>query len=190
MNDKQFSTNVTKAFAVVGKGFTAVQQVIDAALLYAVERQEAGHGADFRRLSTIHVIAISTKGINSERVADYIKASVIDINGASAIGWNVKEQQFKLLKKGTVVSVPSVETRGNWFDYGKPQAQKDDFNFDKLFSAFLTKVEKNADKLTPEQAALVSSIRANRTSIRMGDTEAGVATAPQMLVQAADPASF
>ena len=164
MNDKQFGSALVKAMTAVGKGFTAVQQLIDAALEYAIERQNEGHGADFRRLSAIATAAITAKGINSQRLQDYIKASVVDINGQSAIGWDQKDIAFKLLAKGTVVSVPSFATRGTWFDYGKPETTKDDFSFSKALEQAIKKAEKaDADgKLTPADHALLAAIRSAR----------------------------
>jgi hypothetical protein len=164
MNDKQFGSALVKAMTAVGKGFTAVQQLIDAALEYAIERQNEGHGADFRRLSAIATAAITAKGINSQRMQDYIKVCVVDINGAPAIGWNQKDSTFKLLVKGTVVSVPSFATRGTWFDYGKPEAPKDDFSFSKALEQAIKKAEKadTEGKLTPADHALLAAVRSAR----------------------------
>ena len=178
MNDKQFNASLVKALGMVGKGFTALQQVIEQALAYAIERQEAGHGADFRRVSEIIVASTAAKGINTQRLTDYIKVCIVDSDGQPATGWNQKESALKLLKKGTVVSVPSYATRGDWFNYGKQEQPKDDFSFSKALEQAIKKAEKadQEGKLTPADHALLAAIRSARMQAVLLDAPAPAGT--------------
>lgn len=167
LTEKGFSGLLGKIQRAEGTLRALVQDAIEDSLAYAIDRQEQGHGLDLRRLTTLQTATVGMKSINSQRLSDYVKASVVDSDGKSAIGWNQKENCYKLLKKGTVVSVPSLATRGNWFDFGKVEKLADDFDFGKKLNALLTAAEKHADKLTDADKALIAQLRASRTTIRM-----------------------
>lgn len=181
LTEKGFTGLIGKIQKAEGTLRSLVQEAIEDALGYAVERQDSGHGLDLRRLSALQVATTSMKSINSQRLSDYLKTCLVDSDGKNAIGWNQKEAAYKLLKKGTVVSLLSLATRGNWFDFGKVESLNDDFDFNKLLNSLLTKAEKHMDKMSEEDKALVASLRATRTSIRMSSvppkTEDGTALA-------------
>lgn len=170
LTEKGFTGLIGKIQRAEGTLRSLVQEAIEDSLAYAVERQDAGHGLDLRRLSALQVATTAMKSINSQRLSDYLKTCLVDSDGKNAIGWNQKEAAYKLLKKGTVVSLLSLATRGNWFDFGKVESLNDDFNFNKLLNALLTKAEKHLDKMSDEDKALVASLRATRTSIRMSSS--------------------
>lgn len=183
LTEKGFAGLLGRIVRAEGTMRSLVQEAIEDALAYAIDRQEQGHGLDLRRLSALQVSTIKMKSINSQRLSDYIKASMVDINGKSSIGWNQKDSAYQLLKKGTVVSVPSFDTRGNWFDFGKESAPKDDFDFSKRLNSLLTLAEKHADKLSEDDKALIAVLRANRTTIRM-QSEAAVKEQAQAAAEA------
>lgn len=170
LTEKGFAGLLGKIRRAEGTMRSLVQEAVEDALAYAIDRQEQGHGLDLRRLSQIQVETTSMKSINSQRLSDYIKTCCVDINGVSAIGWNQKESAYKLLKKGTIVSVPSIDTRGAWYDYGKVQEVKDDFNFSKKLASLLAQAEKHVDKLSEEDAALLRAVRSAKLvpSLHMG----------------------
>lgn len=167
LTEKGFAGLLTKIRRAEGTMRSLVQEAVEDSLAYAIDRQEQGHGLDLRRLSQVQNETATMKSINSQRLSDYIKTCLLDSDGKSAIGWNQKEGAYKLMKKGTVVSLPSFETRGTWFDYGKVQEVKDDFNFGKKLAALLAQAEKNSDKLSPEDAELLRQVRLAKPTITM-----------------------
>lgn len=169
LTEKGFTGLIGKIQRAEGTLRALVQEAIEDALSYAIDRQTEGHGLDLRRLTALQTATTSMKSINSQRLSDYLKTCLVDIDGKNAIGWNQKEQAYKLLKKGTTVSLLSFETRGAWFDFGKVEKLTDDFDFGKLLAGLLTKAEKHMDKLSPEDQELVRTLRSTRTAIRMGD---------------------
>lgn len=169
LTEKGFTGLIGKIQRAEGTLRSLVQEAIEDALAYSIDRQTEGHGLDLRRLTALQTATASMKSINSQRLSDYLKTCLVDIDGKNAIGWNQKEQAYKLLKKGTTVSLLSFETRGNWFDFGKVEKLTDDFDFGKLLAGLLTKAEKHMDKLSPEDQQLVRTLRASRTTIRMQD---------------------
>lgn len=169
LTEKGFTGLIGKIQRAEGTLRALVQEAIEDALAYAIDRQTEGHGLDLRRLTALQTATASMKSINSQRLSDYLKTCLVDIDGKNAIGWNQKEQAYKLLKKGVTVSLLSFETRGTWFDFGKVEKLTDDFDFGKLLASLLTKAEKHINKLTPEDQQLVRTLRAARTTIRMQD---------------------
>lgn len=169
LTEKGFTGLIGKIQRAEGTLRALVQEAIEDALAYSIDRQTEGHGLDLRRLTALQTATASMKSINSQRLSDYLKTCLVDIDGKNAIGWNQKENQYKLLKKGTAVSLLSFETRGTWFDFGKVEKLTDDFDFGKLLAGLLTKAEKHMDKLSPEDQQLVRTLRAARTTIRMQD---------------------
>lgn len=169
LNEKGFASLIGKIQRAEGTLRSLVQDAIEDALSYAIDRQTEGHGLDLRRLSQLQVATTSMKSINSQRLSDYLKTCLVDIDGKNAIGWNQKENQYKLLKKGTQVSLLSFETRGTWFDFGKVEKLNDDFDFNKLLNSLLTKAEKHMDQMSEADRELVRTLRATRQTIRMQD---------------------
>lgn len=167
LSDKGFAGLIGKIQRAEGTMRSLVQDAIEDALAYAIERQTAGHGLDLRRLSQLQVATKSMKSINSQRLSDYTKTCLVDSDGKPCIGWHDKESAYKLLKKGTVASLPTLETRGTWFNYGKEQEVKDDFDFTKRLNSLLAQAEKHSDKLSDADRELIKLLRSGRTTIRM-----------------------
>lgn len=189
LTEKGFTGLLGKIQRAEGTLRSLVQEAIEDSLSYAIDRQTAGHGLDLRRLTALQLATTSMKSINSQRLSDYLKTCLVDIDGKNAIGWNQKEQAYKLLKKGTTVSLLSFETRGTWYDFGKVEKLNDDFDFGKLLASLLTKAEKNIDKLSPEDQQLVRTLRASRTTIRMGDSQVPSAEQQSKLMAQAQAAA-
>lgn len=162
LTEKGFSGLIGRIQRAEGTLRNLFQDAIEDALAYAVDRQTLGHGLDLRRLTIVQTTAKAMKSVNNQRLSDYLKTCLLDINGKTAIGWNEKEQQYKLLTKGTVVSLPSIETRGKWFDFGKPEKIKDDFDFSKSLDNLLKQAAKHEAALSPADQAIINAIRSAR----------------------------
>lgn len=173
LTEKGFAGLMGKIKRAEGTLRDLIQQAIEDSLGYAIDRQSNNHGLDLRRLSTLQTEVRGMKSVSGQRLSDYIKTCLVDINGASCIGWNEKEQQYKLLKKGTVASLKAYETRGAWYEFGKPEAPKDDFDFSKRLNALLAQAEKHADKLSEQDRQLIASLRSARMGISMGTAPTG-----------------
>lgn len=173
LTEKGFNGLIGKIQRAEGTLRSLFQDALEDALAYAIDRQDQGHGLDLRRLSIVQLTAKGMKSINNQRLSDYIKTCLVTIDGKTAIGWNDKENQYKLLTKGTVASVPSFETRGTWFDFGKPEKVKDDFNFSKSLDNFLKQVMKHEQELAPEDMTIINAIRSARqqASVRPVSTD-------------------
>jgi hypothetical protein len=168
LTEKGFSGLLGKIQRAEGTMRSLVQEAVEDSIAYAIDRQDQGHGLDLRRLSTLQAATKAMKSINSQRLSDYIKTCLVDSDGKPCIGWNEKEACYKLLKKGTIASAPSIDTRGTWFDFGKAETIRDDFNFTKRLNALLAQAEKHSDKLSDADRDLIKVLRAGRTTITMG----------------------
>lgn len=164
LTEKGFNGLIGRMLKAEGTLRQLVQDALEDSLAYAIDRQVQGHGLDLRRLSMVQTTAQQMRSVNGQRLSDYIKTCLLDANGKGAIGWNEKEQQYKLLTKGTVAVLPTFEQRGAWFDFGKEQKPKDDFSFDKLLANLLKQVDKHSDELSDADKIIVNAIRSARLS--------------------------
>jgi hypothetical protein len=172
LTEKGFSGLLVRIQRSEGTLRQLVQDAVEDSLAYAIDRQDQGHGLDLRRLSVLQSMTTKMKSISNQRLSDYIKSCLVDGNGKSCIGWHDKEQQYKLLTKGTVASLPTLETRGVWFEFGKAEKPKDDFNFGTRLAALIKLAEKHEDKLSDADKVIINSIRSARLESSLAGTTA------------------
>lgn len=140
MTEKSFNAAVRDVFAGVQARQLQIHQLLQVAFAKAqVKRDDGSTVDDFRWLSTILSTAISTKGLNSQRMAEWIKSCVTSPDSPAPLSFDSKTNQLKKSKAGIRLE---YNVKGTWFDYGKPDDVTKAFDFAAGLKSLLSRAAK------------------------------------------------
>ena len=153
MTEKSFNAAVKDVFAGVQARQVQIHQLLTIAFSKAQTKRDDGTTVDdFRWISTILGTAIETKGLNSQRMAEWIKSCVTSPDSPAPLSWDQKTKQLKKSKSGIRLV---YNVTGTWFDFGKEDNVTKAFDFAAGLQAFLNKAAKaySEGTMTPESKA-------------------------------------